>query len=118
MIGGVFNSGVLATGASEGAMCNHETTGHEILAHVSKPEEVCRSHEADLPAAALRRFPLARPPVASVIPGAHTATHVEHIVAGIDQRVPATFWLELKERGLIRPDAPLPGQRSANPDEA
>ena len=115
VIGGVFNSGILATGAREGAMHNYEPAGPEILAHVSKIEEVCGSHGIDLPAAALQ-FPLAHPLVASVIPGAQSAAHVEQIAAGIDQRIPATFWLELKERGLIRPDAPVPGRHSRNLD--
>ena len=38
VIGGVFNSGILATGASVGAMYNYEPAGPEILAHVTKLE--------------------------------------------------------------------------------
>ncbi|MDE2792460.1 MAG: aldo/keto reductase [Paracoccaceae bacterium] len=115
VIGGVFNSGILATGAREGAMYNYEPAGREILEHVSKLEAVCRSHGVNLHAAALQ-FPLAHPLVASVIPGAHSAAHIEQIVAGIDQPIPETFWLELKERGLIRPDAPVPDQHSQDQD--
>ena len=109
VIGGVFNSGILATGAREGAMHNYEPAGPEILAHVAKLEDVCRRHGVELPAAALQ-FPLAHPLVASVIPGALSATQVEQNIAAINQPITAAFWADLKERDLIRADAPVPDQ--------
>ena len=106
VIGGAFNSGILATGARERAMHNYEPAGPGVLSHVAKLEDVCRIHGVDLPAAALQ-FPLAHPLVASVIPGALSAAHVEQNVAALNQPIPAAFWADLKDRGLIRADAPV-----------
>ena len=87
-------------------MHNYEPAGPGVLSHVAKLEDVCRIHGVDLPAAALQ-FPLAHPLVASVIPGALSAAHVEQNVAALNQPIPAAFWADLKDRGLIRADAPV-----------
>ena len=111
VIGGVFNSGILATGACGGARRSFESAGRLSLERVSKIEAVCRSHRVDRPAAALQ-FPLAHPPPAGATPGARSAALTENFVAGVDQRAPSQLWLELSARGPIRPDAPVPSQRS------
>ena len=80
IIGGGYNSGILATGAVPGAMYNYEPAGPAILERVAKMEAVCRRHNVPLAAAALQ-FPLGHPIVASVIPGAITATQVERNLA-------------------------------------
>ena len=68
VIGGGYNSGILATGAVPGAMYNYAPAGPEILERVKKIEAVCARHGVPLPAAALQ-FPLGHPIVASIIPG-------------------------------------------------
>lgn len=115
VIGGVFNSGILATGARKGATHNYEPAGPGVLAHVAKLEDVCRSHGVELAAAALQ-FPLAHPLVASVIPGALSAAHVEQNIAAMNQPIPAAFWAELKDRRLIREDSPVPDQSAEEQD--
>jgi D-threo-aldose 1-dehydrogenase len=69
---------------------------------------VCRRHDAPLAAAALQ-FPLGHPIVASIIPGAITATQVERNLAAFRFSIPGDLWAELKHEKLIRPDAPTPG---------
>ena len=69
--------------------------------------EVCAEYGVPLAAAALR-FPLNHPVVASVIVGCHTAAEVEADVAAFRTPIAAEFWAALRDRGLIRPDAPLP----------
>ena len=69
VIGGVFNSGITATGAVPGAYYNYAPATPEIMHRVSRIEAVCRRHGVPLPAAALQ-FPLGHPAVAAVIPGA------------------------------------------------
>ena len=68
VIGGGYNSGILATGAVPGAMYNYAPAGPDILERVRKIEAVCARHHVPLPAAALQ-FPLGHPIVASIIPG-------------------------------------------------
>ncbi len=71
VVGGGYNSGILATGAVPGAMYNYEPAGPAILERVAKIEAVCKRWNIPLAAAALH-FPLGHPIVASIIPGAIT----------------------------------------------
>ena len=78
VIGGGYNSGILATGAVPGAMYNYEPAPPAILERVAKIEAVCKRWNVPLAAAALH-FPLGHPIVASIIPGAITTKQVEQI---------------------------------------
>src|SRR6202044_529545 len=88
IIGGGYNSGILATGAIPGAMYNYEPAGPEILERVKKIEAVCARHRVPLAAAALQ-FPLGHRIVASIIPGAISRAQVEKNVAAFRHPVPA-----------------------------
>lgn len=107
VIGGGFNSGILATGAVAGARYNYAPAGAEVLARVARMEAVCARHGVPLRAAALQ-FPLGHPIVASIIPGAIAAREVAENVAAFRQPIPADLWAELKREKLIREDAPVP----------
>jgi D-threo-aldose 1-dehydrogenase len=107
VIGSPFQSGILATGAVEGAMADYAPAGPEVLEHVRGIEDVCARHDVPLPAAALQ-FVLGHPSVATVIPGARSAAHVERNVAAFRHPIPADLWAELKREGLLREDAPVP----------
>jgi D-threo-aldose 1-dehydrogenase len=107
VIGGVFNSGITATGAVPGAYYNYAPATAEIMQRVERIEAVCRRHNVDLPAAALQ-FPLGHSSVAAVIPGALNAKQVERNLAHFHQPIPAEFWAELKAEKLIRRDVPTP----------
>ena len=107
VVGGGYNSGILATGAVPGAMYNYEPAGPPILERVTKIEAVCRRWNVPLAAAALH-FPLGHPIVASIIPGATSAKQVEKNLAAFRHKVPADLWAELKHGKLIRADAPTP----------
>jgi D-threo-aldose 1-dehydrogenase len=105
IIGGGYNSGILATGAVPGAMYNYQPAGAAILERVRKIEQVCARHRVPLPAAALQ-FPLGHPIVASIIPGAISRAQVEQNLAAFRRPIPADLWAELKHEKLIRADAP------------
>jgi D-threo-aldose 1-dehydrogenase len=107
--GGVFNSGVLATGAVAGAKYNYKDAPPEILGRTRRIEAVCTAHGVPLAHAAMQ-FPLAHPAIASVVLGAVTAAEVKRNVEGLSREIPAGLWSDLKSAGLIRPDAPIPGE--------
>ena len=107
LMGGVFNSGILATGPVPGAKFDYADAPPAILARVGRIERVCRAHGVPLPVAAAR-FPLGHPAVASVVLGGVTAAEVERNRTAIDTPVPAQLWRDLVAEGLLRPDAPLP----------
>jgi D-threo-aldose 1-dehydrogenase len=107
IIGGPFNTGILATGAVAGATYNYQPATAEVMERVSRIDAVCRRHGVALASAALQ-FPLHHPAVASVIPGARSAVEVTANVATFETPVPAVLWAELRQAGLLRADAPTP----------
>jgi D-threo-aldose 1-dehydrogenase len=107
VIGAVFQSGILATGAVEGAVADYAPATPDVLDRVRRIEAVCAAHGVPLPAAALQ-FPLGHPAVASVIPGAFHPDQVRRNVMAFRHRIPADLWAELKAEGLLRADAPVP----------
>ena len=107
VIGATFASGILATGARQGALYSYSTAPEAVLDRVAAMEAVCARHGVPLAAAALQ-FPLGHPSVASVIPGALEPAHVTRNVAAFRHDIPADFWAELKHEGLLRADAPVP----------
>ena len=108
LLGGPFNSGVLATGAVDGAIYNYQTAPPEIMERVARIERVCAAHNVSIAAAALQ-FPLAHPQVFCIIPGGRTPEEVERAVETIGPRLPSALWDDLKTEGLVRADAPTPG---------
>lgn len=107
ILGGPYNSGILATGAVEGARYDYAPAPEQILARVRNLEEVCAAHNTPLIAAALQ-FPLGHSAVKSVIPGASTPDEVRQNVKIFETPIPAALWSDLKSQGLIRQDAPIP----------
>jgi D-threo-aldose 1-dehydrogenase len=107
IIGGAYNTGILATGAVEGAYFQYAPAPPEIMERVRRIEAVCARHGVRLPTAALQ-FPLGHPAVATVIPGTRSPEEVAQNVEIFAPRIPADFWAELKQEGLLRQDAPTP----------
>jgi D-threo-aldose 1-dehydrogenase len=105
VLGGPYNSGILATGPKPGAYYNYDPASPEILEKVARIEAVCRRHGVALIEAALR-FPLAHPCVVSVIPGGQRVAEVEANRRLIDAKVPSALWTDLKAEGLLHPQAP------------
>ena len=107
VIGAVFASGILATGAVQGARYAYSPATPEMLAKVARIEAVCARHGVPIAAAALQ-FPLGHPLVASVIPGGLSPEHVRQNVAAFRHVIPSALWTELKHEGMLRADAPTP----------
>ncbi len=107
MIGGPYNTGILATGAVEGAYYNYQPAPPEIMDRVRKIEAVCARHKVRLASAALQ-FPLGHDNVAAIIPGARSSEEVEENKEIFEAAIPSAFWAELKDEDLIRADAPTP----------
>jgi D-threo-aldose 1-dehydrogenase len=103
VIGGPYNSGILAGKATY----NYSEAPPQIVEHVRKLQGVCARHEVPLNSAALQ-FVLAHPVVVSVIPGSQSVAEHEQNVAALSRAIPSPFWAELKQCGLINPQAPTP----------
>ena len=107
MLGGVFNSGILATGARPGAHYNYAVAPPAIMARVERIEAVCRAHGTRLADAALQ-FPLAHPAVSSIVLGATSDQEVRRNIASLSRKIPAGLWSDLKAEGLLESHVPVP----------
>ncbi|WP_314402796.1 aldo/keto reductase [Stenotrophomonas rhizophila] len=103
IVGGPYNSGILAGGTHY----EYQQATPEILARVDALRAVCAEFNVDIRAAALQ-FSLAHPAVAAVIPGASQPSRIAENLALVDAEIPAAFWQALRTRGLVAVDAPLP----------
>lgn len=108
LLGGPFNSGILAIGARPGATYNYVPAPPEIMDRVARIEAVCGRHDVPIAAAAIQ-FPLGHPRVASIIPGAVRPDEVTRNAELIQRQIPAALWDELRAEGLLAEDAPVPG---------
>ena len=106
VIGGVFNSGLLAD-PRPGATFDYSAAPADLLARALDLRSVCERHGVPLRAAALR-FPFGHPAVASVLVGARSAAEAQDAAMMLQHPVPAALWTELKERGLLPAEVPTP----------
>jgi len=107
VVGGGFNSGILATGATPGAKYNYAPAPDDIVEKVRRIELVCKEHDVPLAAAALQ-FVVAHPAVPCFMAGTRTVEQLEQNLAWFAHEIPGDFWSTLKEQGLLREDAPVP----------
>ncbi len=110
VIGAVFGSGLLATGAVPGARYDYREPTPAQIEQVTRIKTICDRYGVPLAAAALQ-FPLAHPAVASVIPGPASPAQVQSNVQAVRHPIPADLWRDLKAAGLVREDAPTPAAR-------
>ncbi|MGS2722638.1 aldo/keto reductase [Porticoccus sp. GXU_MW_L64] len=110
VIGGAYNSGILATGTKKGGTLYYDygPAPQHVIDKVRQLEELCEQHGIPLAAAALQ-FPLAHPSVVSVIPGMSNPRRIAQTQALIDTRIPAEFWQAIRDKNLVDEAAPLPG---------
>jgi D-threo-aldose 1-dehydrogenase len=93
LVAGVFNSGILATGAVPGARFDYSAASPEIVDRVRGLERACASADVSLSAAALQ-FPLRNPDVGAVLLGAGNVAELEDCMARLAEPIPDAFWDE------------------------
>ncbi|MGP3944767.1 MULTISPECIES: aldo/keto reductase [Streptomyces] len=103
VVGGPYSSGILAGGTH----FEYQDAPAHIIEKVTRIKELAERHGVSVKAAALQ-FSLAHPAAAAVIPGATRPSRIAEDVAALDETVPAAFWTELRDAGLVSPLAPLP----------
>jgi D-threo-aldose 1-dehydrogenase len=107
VLGGVYNSGVLATGPISGARFNYAPADANILARARQLQDVCRRHNVPLAAVALQ-FAYAHPVVVSACIGARDEKQQTRNAELFESSVPGELWDDLRAANLIRSDAPIP----------
>lgn len=109
ILGGPFNSGLLAGGDT----WNYAKAPADVMDRAQRIARVCESHAVPLPAAALQ-FPLGHPIVASVIPGPRSRAESRGVLDWFGLDIPSSLWSDLRSEGLLHPDAPLPMGRDGS----
>jgi D-threo-aldose 1-dehydrogenase len=100
VIGGVYNSGLLAD-PRPGATFNYAPAPPELIARAQELERVCQAHDVPLKAAAIQ-FPLAHPAVATVLTGARDVRELTENLAMMEYDIPDALWDDLAEVGVHR----------------
>ncbi|MGI8332463.1 aldo/keto reductase [Actinomadura scrupuli] len=93
VIGGVYNSGLLAD-PRPGATYEYAPAGPALLARALAMRELCEAHGVPLRAAALQ-FPLRHPAVTAVLAGCRSPEEVDDNVEMFRRPVPEALWAEL-----------------------
>ena len=107
LIGGPYNSGILATGPVPTALYRYQQAPQEIITRTGRIQAVCSSHGVALQAAALQ-FALGHPSVCSVVAGASKKERVEANIAHMTREIPHRLWDDLKLEGLMDARCPTP----------
>ena len=107
VLGGPYNSGVLASDLGEGTTYFYKDTPPNVLESARRIKAVCDRYAVPLKAAALQ-FGLAHPAVAATIPGAVSADEVRQNFDMVGFPIPADLWAELKRERLLPENAPTP----------
>lgn len=106
VLGGPYNSGILARGPSDDAQYNYSNAPKEVIERVRRIHAVCERHGVRMIEAALN-FPLRHAAVVSVIPGGQSVGEVRSNREILGKDIPAALWSDLKSEGLMRQDAPV-----------
>jgi D-threo-aldose 1-dehydrogenase len=102
VIGGVFNSGILATGPVSGAHFDYLPASQEVLAKVSAMEAVGQRYNVPLAAAAMQ-FPLQKSIVASVLIGTAKAASLNRNLPLADLSLPDGLYDDCEPFTLVAP---------------
>ncbi len=105
ILGGPYNSGILASDLSPEATYQYAKAPPEFLNRAKRIKSVCDLHGVPLNVAALQ-FRLAHPAVASTIPGVRSISEVEDNVRAIAHPVPERLWEQLKDQRILDQSAP------------
>jgi D-threo-aldose 1-dehydrogenase len=107
LLGAVYATGILATGAVPGARYEYREAPPAIMKRVRRIEAICAAHGVPLNAAALQ-FPLAHPAVTSLVVGMQRPAEVDANLAALAHPIPPALWADLRAAGLLDERAPVP----------
>jgi D-threo-aldose 1-dehydrogenase len=108
VLGGVFNSGILAD-PRPGASYDYQQAPGHLVTRALALARVCERHGVPLLAAALQ-FGWGHPAVVSVLNGAGSPAELSANLGHATTVIPAACWEQFRSDGLIPPEVPVPGE--------
>jgi D-threo-aldose 1-dehydrogenase len=99
IIGGVFNSGILAAPGA-GARFDYRPASADLLSRVEKLREIAAASGVPLPAVAIQ-YPRRDQRVTTIAVGARSAAEVREDVAHFATVIPDALWSDLQASGLL-----------------
>lgn len=110
IVGGPYNSGILARDLQGPLHFDYAVPSADIIAQAQRLSDISVQFDVSLPAAALQ-FPLRHPAVVSVIPGLVGADQVADTMTRLSTALPDPLWpaldASLKESSMMQDDARL-----------
>lgn len=103
VIGGVFNSGILATGPVDGAHYDYAPAPQNIMDRVAAIQAICTRNDVPLAAASLQ-YPDRNPLVASTLVGTSNSASLIRNTEQFNMPLPSGLWDDLKAEGVIGVD--------------
>ncbi|WP_117196030.1 aldo/keto reductase [Rhizobium terrae] len=103
VVGGPYSSGALVGGPN----FEYAPVTAPMREKIARIKTIADRYGISMKAAGLQ-FALANPAVAAVIPGASQPGRIAEDRAALQETVPADFWRELRESGIVNSAAPLP----------
>lgn len=105
IVGGVYNSGVLAEPTPQG-MFDYQPVDSKTLAKVLEIKAVCDRYGVPLKAAAIQ-FPAAHEAVTTIVTGARSVEELHENIHMFEWEIPEELWVDLKRGRLLAEDAPV-----------
>jgi D-threo-aldose 1-dehydrogenase len=99
LVGGVFNSGILAN-PGDGATFDYRVADTALVTRVRQLAEIAARYQVALPAVALQ-WPFRDPAVTGIVVGARSQREVHSDLAWAGVAVPDALWEELTASGLL-----------------
>ncbi len=103
ILGGIYNSGILASDLSSATTYNYKPAPNHLLEKAQKIALVCHQFNVALNVAALH-FPYLHPAVSSVVVGAQSAKEVKANLDSLKVSVPKELWYALEAKKLLTLD--------------
>ena len=99
VIGGVYNSGILAN-PIKGATYDYEPARDELIERAIAIREILSKFNIPLTAAAIQ-FPLRHPAVTAVLTGSRSVAELQANINDFDREIPQSAWDAIDESGLV-----------------
>ena len=100
VIGGVYNSGILAN-PTQGATYDYEPAKQELIDRAISIRDLLKPFDVPLTAAAIQ-FPLRHPAVTAILTGSRNINELQSNIADFDREIPQEAWNALDSSGLIK----------------